>query len=91
MPPPPPPYPGPSRPAQTLSQNFSNIARAALARTEEGQQIFYPIAAMWNDYIQTDTVRKLPAHLRKPLARLCKEVTSIANKHFEAYIKGTYP
>lgn len=91
MPPPPPPPPGPARPAQTLSQNFSNAARAALARTEEGQRIFYPIAAMWDDYMQTDAVRKLPAHLRKPLTRLCKEVTSIANEHFEAYIKGTYP
>jgi hypothetical protein len=87
-PPPPPPNPRPARPAQTLSQNFSNVAKAALARTEKGQQIFYPIAAMWDDYMQTDAVRKLPAHLRKPLARLYKEVASIAYEHFEAYIKG---
>ena len=46
---------------------------------------------MWDDYMQTDAVRKLPAHLRKPLTRLYKEVTSIINEHFKAYIKGTYP
>jgi hypothetical protein len=91
MPPPPPPNPGPAMPAQSLSQNFSNVARAALARTEEGQQIFYPIAAMWDDYMQTDAARKLPAHLRKPLQALCIEISTIANRHFDSYIKGTYP
>src|SRR3954451_20225786 len=90
MPPPPPPHSEPARPAQTLFQDFSNVARAALAHTEEGQQIFYPIATMWDDYMQTDAAHKLLAHLHKPLARLCKKVISIANEHFEAYIKGTY-
>ena len=46
---------------------------------------------MWDDYMQTDAVHKLPAYLRKPLTRLYKEVTSIINEHFKAYIKGTYP
>jgi hypothetical protein len=79
---------GPATTTQSLSQDFSSIARAALARTEEGQRVFYPIAALWDSYLQSEDVRKLPAHLRKPLARLCKEVTSIAHEHFEAYIKG---
>jgi hypothetical protein len=91
MPPPPPSNPGLARPAQTLSQNFSNVARAALARTEDGQQMFYPIAAMWDDYMQTDVVCKLLAHLCKPLQALCTEISTIANKHFDSYIKGTYP
>jgi hypothetical protein len=79
---------GPATTTQSLSQDFSSIARAALARTEEGQRVFYPIAALWDSYLQSEDVRKLPAHLRKPLARLCKEVASIAHEHFEAYIKG---
>lgn len=41
--------------------------------------------------MQTDAVRKLPAHLRKPLQALCIEISTIANRHFDSYIKGTYP
>lgn len=77
-------------PPQSLSENLSSIARATLARTEEGQRIFHPIATLWDSYLQSEDVRKLPAHLRKPLAKLCNEITSIANTHFESYIKGTH-
>ena len=90
MPPPPPPTPA-AKPAQTLSQSLLDIAKAASARTEEGQQIFCPISAIWDNYLQTDAVRKLPTRLRKPLTALCAEISSVANKHFDAYIKGTYP
>lgn len=90
MPPPPPLIPA-VKPVQTLSQNFIDIAKAALVRSEEGQQIFCPIAAIWDNYLQTDAVCKLPTRLRKPLTALCAEMSSIANKHFDAYIKGTYP
>jgi len=90
MPPPPPLIPA-VKPAQTLSQNFLDIAKAASARVEEGQQIFCLIAAIWDNYLQTDEVRKLPTRLRKPLTALCAEISSVANKHFDAYIKGTYP
>jgi hypothetical protein len=38
--------------------------------------------------MQTNAVRKLLAHLHKPLAKLCKEVASITHEHFKAYIKG---
>jgi hypothetical protein len=91
MPPPPPPTPGPGKPVPSLTQNFTDIARAAVTRTEEGQRIFSPIATMWDEYMQADAVRKLPAHLRKPIQALCTEITAIANKHFDSYIKGTYP
>jgi hypothetical protein len=40
--------------------------------------------------MQLDEVRKLPAHLHKPLTKLCTEITAIINKHFESYIKGIY-
>jgi len=77
--------------AQTLFQNFLDIAKAASIRAKEGQQIFCPILAIWDNYLQTDTVRKLLARHCKPLAALCAEISSVANKHFNAYIKGTYP
>src|SRR5271165_586838 len=90
MPPPPPLTPA-AKPAQTLSQNLLDIAKAASARAEEGQQIFSPVTAIWDSYLQTEAVRKLPTRLRKPLAALYAEISSVANKHFDAYIKGTYP
>ena len=89
--PPPPPFTPAAKPAQTLSQNFLDIPRAASVRAEEGQQIFCPISAIWDNYLQTDAVRKLPARLCKPLTALCAEISSVANKHFDAYIKGIYP
>ena len=90
MPPPPPLTPA-AKPAQTLSQDFLNIAKAALVCAEEGQRIFCPISAIWDNYLQTDVVRKLLMRLRKPLTALYTEISSVANKHFDAYIKGTYP
>ena len=89
MPPPPPLTPA-AKPAQTLSQNLLDIAKAASARAEEGQQIFSLVTAIWDSYLQTDVVRKLPMRLYKPLAALYVEISSVANKHFDAYIKGTY-
>ena len=80
-----------AKPAQTLSQNLLDIAKAALVRSEEGQQIFCPISAIWDNYLQTDVVCKLPTRLHKPFTVLCTEISSVANKHFDAYIKGTYP
>ena len=88
---PPPPSTPAAKPAQTLSQNFLEIAKAASVRAEEGQQIFCPISAIWDNYLQSDAVRKLPSRLRKPLTALCAEISSVANKHFDSYIKGTYP
>ena len=40
--------------------------------------------------MQLDEIRKLLAYLRKPLTKLCTEITAITNKHFESYIKGIY-
>jgi hypothetical protein len=41
--------------------------------------------------MQTNVVRELLAHLYKPLQVLCIESAMIANRHFDSYIKGTYP
>lgn len=78
-------------PAPTLSHDLLKIVEAATARTKEGQRIFGPLTKVWDDYMQTDEVRRLPAYLRKPLAALCSEITATANRHFDAYIKGIIP
>src|SRR5438045_9275483 len=81
MPPGPPP----------LSQALTNAIHVANTRAEEGQRIFGPIAALWDDYSQSDSVCKLPTKLRKPLLALCQEMSRTATRHFDAYIKGTKP
>jgi hypothetical protein len=83
-----PPNPGLS--THSLAQNLTHLVKAAEVRSADAQRVFYPIANLWDSYVQSDEVRKLPAHLRKPLTKLCTEITAIVNKHFESYIKGIY-
>ena len=83
--------PSPSPPPPLLSYALANIVQATTKRAEEGQALFAPIAAIWDDYLQSDTVRQLPARLRKPLETLCKEISQTATTHFDSYIKGTRP
>ena len=83
--------PSPSSPPPLLSHALANIVQATTERAEEGQALFAPIAALWDDYIQSDTVRQLLARLRKPLETLCKEISQTATTHFDSYIKGTRP
>ena len=88
MAPPIPPNPGHS--THSLAQDLTHLVKAAEVRSTDAQRVFYPIANLWDSYVQSDEVRKLPAHLRKPLTKLCTEITAITNKHFESYIKGIY-
>ena len=74
-----------------MPEALTDAIHAANTRAEEGQRIFGPIAALWDDYLQSDTVHKLPTKLRKPLLALCQEMSRTATRHFDAYIKGTKP
>ena len=74
-----------------LSKALKDAIQAANTRAEEGQRIFGPIATLWDEYQQSDTVRKLPPQLRKPLLALCQEISRTATIHFDAYIKGSRP
>ncbi|KAJ8063546.1 hypothetical protein OCU04_007418 [Sclerotinia nivalis] len=81
--------PAPSTPS--LSQALINTVNTATNRTNEGQQIFSPIASLWDDYLNTEAVRALPARFRKPLIALCTDISLTANKHFDAFINGSHP
>jgi hypothetical protein len=74
-----------------LSQALKNAVQAASTRAEEGQRIFSPIADLWDTYQQSEAVRRLPQHLRKPVLALCQEISKTAAVHFDSYIKGTRP
>ena len=83
-----PPNPGLS--THSLAQNLTHLVKAAKVRSADAQRVFYPIANLWDSYVQLDEVRKLLAYLRKPLTKLCTKITAIVNKYFESYIKGIY-
>ena len=53
--------------------------------------MFGPIAKLWDEYLESEEVRKLPTRLRHPLQVLYKEVLDTVNKHFNAFLKGAYP
>src|SRR5271165_2401393 len=74
-----------------LSQALRNAVQAANTRAEEGQRIFSPVASLWDNYQQSETVWRLPSYLRKPLLALCQEISRTATIHFDAYIKGSRP
>lgn len=76
-------------PLASFSQTLSDTIRATTIRTERGQLIYGPIAELLDSYLQSDQVRKLPTQSRRPLLALCKDLITIANGHFDAYIKGS--
>jgi hypothetical protein len=74
-----------------LSRILSETVKATTDRAQEGYTLFGPIAALWDEYLQSDAVRKLPQRHRKPLKLLCKEISKLSLTHFDAYIKGIRP
>jgi hypothetical protein len=80
-----------ANPPPSLSQTLNDTIAAANTRAKDGQAIYGPIATLWDEYLQSEAVRRLPARLRKPLQHLCKDIATLANSHFDAYIKGSIP
>src|SRR5271165_5713557 len=72
-----------------FSHALANIVQSTTECAKEGQALFALIAAIWDNYLQSDIVRQLPAWLCKPLETLCKEISQTATIHFDFYIKGT--
>ena len=75
----------------TLTQSLLNAATAAASHTTDSQRVFGPIAKLWDEYLESEEVRKLPIRLRHPLQVLYKEVLNTVNKYFNAFLKGAYP
>ena len=77
--------------APPLTYALANVIERATERANDGQRAFGPVAALWEDYIESEAVRKLPQRLRTPLIRLCKDISLVATRHFDSYIKGSPP
>jgi len=77
--------------APSLTYALANVVERATERAKDGQLAFGPVAALWESYVESDAVRKLPQRLHTPLIRLCKDISLVATQHFDAYIKGSPP
>ena len=51
----------------TLTQSLLNATTAAASRTTDSQRVFGPIVKLWDEYLESEEVRKLPIRLRYPL------------------------
>ncbi len=73
----------------SLQKALYNSAAAASARAKEGEQIFSPLAGILDDYLKGEALKTLSPHLRKALTSLCEDITTVACRHFDAYIRGS--
>jgi hypothetical protein len=74
-----------------LTRALANVVERATERANDGQRAFGPVAALWEDYIKSEAVSELPQRLRTPVIQLCKDLSLLATRHFDAYIKGSPP
>jgi hypothetical protein len=79
-----------TKPLPSLSHALTNVVQRATDRANGSQRMYGPIAALWDEYLESDEVRKLPVRLRSPIRALCKDISAMANRHFNAFIKGTH-
>ncbi|KAF7893823.1 hypothetical protein EAF00_007337 [Botryotinia globosa] len=70
---------------------FTHPTVRGTPKANERQQIFGPIASLWDDYLNPEAVQTLPARLRKPLTALCADISATANKYFDSYINRSNP
>src|ERR1700726_358172 len=78
----------PAKPPPTFSYLLADSIQRASSRTADSKLIYEPIAALWDEYLASDAVRKLPARLRHPMNSLCKDFILTAQRHFDSYLSG---
>ena len=71
----------------SLQAALDNTVKAASDRAAEGQKLFSPIASFLDKHLRSST--NLSPHLLGPLNALSLELSSVAQRHFDAYILGS--
>jgi hypothetical protein len=72
----------------SFSQALTISLKRAADRVTDGHLIYGPVAALWDEYLESDAVRKLPARLRGPLQALCRNISRTTQDHFDLYLTG---
>src|ERR1700726_2683268 len=79
----------PAKPPPTFSYLLADSIQRASSRTADSKLIYEPIAALWDEYLASDAVCKLPARLRHPMNSLCKDFILTVQRHFDSYLTRT--
>jgi hypothetical protein len=76
------------RPA-TLEANLQLAAAAATTRASEAQQLFSSVANMLDAHRHGEPARALPTHMKTAFKAFCDDMSVVAQRHFESYIRGS--
>ena len=68
---------------------LNRTAAAASKRAADGQKLFGPIASFLDKHLSSSA--NLPPHLLDALAALSDELSSVAQRHFDAFITSSSP
>ena len=76
------------RPA-TLQANLQLAAAAATTRTSEAQQLYSSVADMLDAHRYGEPAMALPTHMKTAFKAFCDDISVVAQRHFESYIRGS--
>lgn len=76
------------RPA-TLQANLQLAAAAATTRASEAQQLFSSVADMLDAHRHGEPAKALPTHMKTAFKAFCDDMSVVAQRHFESYIRGS--
>lgn len=73
----------------TLLEALQLEESAASVRATEAKQLYSPAATWFDEYRKGETAA-LPPHMKAAFKAFCDDISFVARRHFEAYIRG-YP
>jgi hypothetical protein len=76
------------RPA-TLQANLQLATAAAATRASEAQQLYSSVAEMLDAHRHGEPAKALPTHMKTAFKAFCDDISVVAQRHFESYIRGS--
>jgi hypothetical protein len=80
--------PATMRPA-TLQANLQLATAAAATRASEAQQLYSSVADMLDAHRHGEPAKALPTHMKTAFKAFCNDMSAVAQRHFESYIRGS--
>jgi len=62
---------------------------AAATRATEGEKLYAGLAELLDSHAERDDIKNLPTHMRNALKALNDDLSTVARRHYEAYIRGS--
>lgn len=72
----------------SLHEALELAASAATTRAVEGKQLYMHAADMLDKHQLSDEIGALPAHMKRAFKAFSEDISLVAQRHFEAYIRG---